>query len=151
MERVLLEKDVTPEMEETAAHIVALERAALDKWFRGDTSGYANLWSQRSFSYFDAVVNRRVDSHATIMDFLQTIEGKLFAESYDFSEPRVQLGSGMAVLTYQLFAKTTLMDMAYNCIEVFQRECDGEWRVIHSTWSCIRPMDVKNWPTSTVV
>ena len=33
--------------------------------------------------------------------------------------------------------------MEYNCIEVFQKETDGEWHVIHSTWSFIRPMDKK--------
>lgn len=31
--------------------------------------------------------------------------------------------------------------MQYNCIEVYQLEA-GEWKVIHSTWSFIRPMDM---------
>lgn len=113
----------------------------LDKWFNGDTSGYEQLWSKRSFTYFDAVVEKRIDDHATIADFLKTIDGKLFADSYDFRNPRVQIGNDMAVLTYQLFAKTTLIDMKYNCIEVYQKEEDGIWRVIHSTWSFIRPME----------
>lgn len=124
-----------------AEHIISLERAALDKWFKGDTSGYEKLWSKRSFSYFDGVVSERIDDHATISAFLKTIEGKLFAESYDFRNPRVQIGQDMAVLTFQLFADTSLIDMAYNCIEVYQKETDGEWHVIHSTWSFIRPMD----------
>lgn len=47
----------------------------------------------------------------------------------------------MAVLTYQLFADTNLINMAYDCIEVFQKEENGKWHVIHSTWSFIRPMD----------
>lgn len=145
------EADAFAEEKGIAEILVQKEKAALDKWFGGDVSGYAELWSKRSFSYFDAVVKKRVDSHAEIEKFLQTIEGKLFADKYDFREPRVQISLEMAVLTYQLFAKSTLMDMAYNCIEVFQREEDGEWRVLHSTWSCIRPMDVKNWPTTTVV
>lgn len=124
-------------------YIIGLEKAALDKWFKGDTSGYENLWSKQSFSYFDAVVTERVDNHATIAEFLKTIEGKLFAESYDSRNPRVQFGKDMAVLTYQLFAKTSLIDMEYNCIEVFQKESNGKWHVIHSTWSFIRPMDKK--------
>lgn len=131
----------TTEEQQLAAHIIRLEKAALDKWFKGDTSGYEQLWSKRSFSYFDAVVTERVDDHATISEFLKTIEGKLFADSYDFRSPRVQFGQDMAVLTYQLFAKTTLIDMEYNCIEVYQKEEDGRWRVIHSTWSFIRPME----------
>jgi len=129
------------EQEALALYIIGLEKAALDKWFNGDTSGYDRLWSRRSFSYFDAVVTERIDNHTEIEGVLATINGKLFADSYDFRNPRVQIGKDMAVLTYQLFAKTTLIDMEYNCIEVYQKEEDGEWHVIHSTWSFIRPMD----------
>lgn len=134
-----------------AEHIIGLERAALDKWFNGDTSSYERLWSERSFTYFDGVVTERIDNHATIAEFLKTIDGKLFADSYDFRNPRVQLGQDMAVLTYQLFAKTTLIDMEYNCIEVYQKEADGEWHVIHSTWSFIRPMDKDFGPAKEIV
>lgn len=141
----------SPEQEALAQHIIGLEKAALDKWFNGDTSGYEQLWSKRSFTYFDAVVTERIDDHATIAEFLKTIDGKLFAESYDFRNPRVQIGQDMAVLTYQLFAKTTLIDMEYNCIEVYQKEADGQWRVIHSTWSFIRPMDKDFTPAKEVV
>lgn len=139
------------EQEALAQHIIGLEKAALDKWFAGDTSGYEQLWSKRSFTYFDAVVKERIDDHATIAEFLKTIDGKLFADSYDFRNPRVQIGQDMAVLTYQLFAKTTLIDMEYNCIEVYQKETDGQWRVIHSTWSFIRPMDKDFTPAKAVV
>ena len=140
-EKTAYEQNYTEEELKLAKHIIGLEKAALDKWFNGDTSGYEQLWSKRSFTYFDAVVEKRVDDHATIAEFLKTIDGKLFADSYDFRNPRVQIGKDMAVLTYQLFAKTTLIDMEYNCIEVYQKEEDGEWRVIHSTWSFIRPME----------
>ena len=124
-----------------ADHIISLEKAALEKWFKGDTSGYAELWSKKNFTYFDGVVSKRVDDYQTISDFLKTIEGKLFADKWDFVDPRVQIGKDMAVLTYQLFSKTSLLDMEYNCIEVFQKEDDGVWRVIHSTWSFIKPME----------
>ena len=126
-----------------AEELIALERSALDKWFNGDTSGYAALWSRRSFTYFDGVVAERVENHETIEAFLKMLDGKLFADSYDFRNPRVQTGNDMAVLTYQLFAKTTLLDMAYNCVEVFQKEDDGVWRVIHSTWSLYKALETK--------
>lgn len=136
------EQQYTTEERALADYIIGLEKAALDKWFKGDTSGYEQLWSKRSFTYFDGVVTERINDHATIAAFLKTIDGKLFADSYDFRSPRVQFGSDMAVLTYQLYADTSLIDMAYNCIEVYQKEADGAWRVIHSTWSFIRPMDM---------
>lgn len=125
-----------------ADHLIGLEKAALDKWFKGDTSGYETLWSTRSFTYFDAVVTERVDDYETIKKFLGSIHGKLFADRFELRSPRVQAVKDMAVLTYQLFAKTNLIDMEYNVVEVFQKEEAG-WHVIHSTWSFIRPMDKK--------
>ncbi|HGF7495810.1 TPA: DUF4440 domain-containing protein [Vibrio cholerae] len=136
------EQNYTTKERELANHLIELEKKALDKWFNGDVSGYLALWSERSFTYFDAVVTERVEDFETITEFLKSINGKLFADSYDFRNPRIQFGKDMAVLTYQLFAKTNLIDMEYNVIEVFQEEPDG-WHVIHSTWSFIRPMDKK--------
>jgi len=131
--------------------IIGLEKVALDKWFKGDTSGYLNLWSQKDFSYFDGAVERRVDSYADIKKLvLKNVEGKLFADKYDFEYPRVQGGEDMAILTYQLYAKTSLIDMKYNCIEVYQKEEDG-WKVIHSTWSFIRPMDMNFGTAKSIV
>lgn len=124
-----------------AEHIIGLEESALAKWFKGDTSGYAKLWSKRSFTYFDAVVTERLDEFGATADLFNKVEGNLLAKSYEIRSPRVQLGLDMAVLTYQLFSKTNLIDMEYNCIEVFQKEEDGEWHVIHSTWSILRPME----------
>ncbi len=139
------------EERQLAEYVISLERAALDKWFNGDTSGYEQLWSKRSFTYFDSVSDKRIDDHETIAQFLKTIDGKLFAKSYDFRVPRVQIGKDMVVLTYQLFADTTLINMAYNCIDVYRKEDNGEWHVIHSTCSFIRPMDYDFNRAKTVV
>jgi len=113
--------------------IIGLEKGALDKWFKGDTSGYLDIWSKDNFSYFDSFKAERIDDYNQIKQFvLANVEGKLFADSYNFKTPRVQASEDMAVLTYQLFADTSLNEMRYNCIEVYQRE-NKDWKVIHST------------------
>lgn len=130
------------EQQKLTEHIISLEKNALDKWLNGDSSGYRNLWSEKNFSYFDSVMEHRIDSHEEISKFVKSaVDGKLYAKDYDFKNPRVQFGEDMAVLTFQLHADTTLIDMHYNCIEIYQKE-DNDWRVIHSTWSFIRPMDM---------
>ncbi|WP_234002801.1 nuclear transport factor 2 family protein [Lactobacillus sp. CBA3605] len=109
------------------------------------------MWSQTNFSYFDGVVEKRIDTYQDVKAaVLANVEGKLFADSYDFLSPRVQAGVDMAVLTYQLFAKTSLNDMRYNCVEVYQKEASG-WKVIQSTWSFIRPMDMDFGQKKTIV
>lgn len=128
--------------QQLAEQIIALEKGALDKWFNGDSSGYIELWSENNFSYFDGVFDHRIDTHEEILAFVKSvIDGKLYAKSYEFENPRVQFGGDMAVLTYQLHADTSLIDMHYNCIEIYQKEGDI-WKVVHSTWSFIRPMDM---------
>lgn len=144
------EQAYTAEQRALADHLIGLEKAALDKWFRGDTSGYRQLWSERSFTYIDGVIEHRVNDYGSVMVFLDGIEGKLYAEHYDFCVPRVQFGADMAVLTYELYADTNLINMRYNCVEVFQKE-GNEWRVIHSTWSFIRPMDMDFGKVKNVV
>jgi len=139
------------ENEALTEKIIGLEKGALDKWFNGDTSGYLDIWSKDNFSYFDSFKAQRIDDYAQIKEFvLANVEGKLFADSYNFKAPRVQANKDMAILTYQLFADTSLNEMRYNCIEVYQRENDA-WKVIHSTWSFIRPMDMTFEPHKTIV
>ncbi|RIY31204.1 hypothetical protein CKF54_07240 [Psittacicella hinzii] len=128
----------TEEQQKIVDHIIKLEKDALDLWFKGDTSGYREIWSQKSFSYYDANTTERIDTYEDICKFLDSVHGKLFADSYDFVDPRVQFGQDIAILTYQLFSKTNLINMQYNVIEIFQKEED-DWKVIHSTWAFIRP------------
>lgn len=144
------------------------ERMPFEKFFRGKHSFLAFYVQGKMFCYFDIdrfdqctikcppkAIEDLETNYQSVMRpynlsprnwifvcFNRDVPGKLFADNYDFRSPRVQFGTDMAVLTYQLFANTTLIDMAYNCIEVYQKEADGEWHVIHSTWSFIRPMDM---------
>lgn len=124
-----------------AEYIIGLEKSALDKFFNGDMSGYRQLWSKQSFTYFDAVVTQRVENFSEMENFLDNLEGNLHANDYQLLSPRVQFGQDTAVLTFQVFAHTNFNDIEYNCVEVFQKGSNGQWYVIHSTWSTIRPMD----------
>ncbi len=147
------EDNYTAEQRKLADEIIALERGALDKFFRGDVSGYLDLWSKDNFTYFDVNCKERIDHHEQIADFMNTqVAGKMFAASYDFHAPRVQFGQDMAVLTYQLFADSTMLDMSYNVIEVFQKS-GGTWKVIHSTWDVVTAFspDVKRPKGTTLV
>ena len=128
------------EEEKLAKYLIGLEEEALKKYFKGDMSGYKELCSKTNFSYFDDNSDKRIDEHKQISDWLdKNLEGKMHAEKYDIVDPRVQFGVDMGILTYQLFADTNFIKMEYNVIEVFQKESDGVWRVIHSTWDKIKP------------
>lgn len=125
---------------EITKQVIKMERAALDKYYAGDMTGYYEIWSHDDFSYFDAGHAQRVDSFAEVKRFMdQNLAGKMHADTYRFESPRVQVHGDTAILTYQLFADTNFINMHYNVVEVFQRNTAGEWKVVHSTWDTIMP------------
>lgn len=139
------EEEYTLEQKELAEALIVMEKDASDKFYKGDTSGYQNLWSKNNFSYFDANTFKRIDTYEEIYDFLMNrVEGKLYAKSWEFLSPRIQFGLDMAVLTYQLHADTNLNSTHYNVIEVYQKDESNSWKVIHSTWAPIRPFAKTN-------
>lgn len=126
--------------EELTKQVIAMEKNALDKYYAGDMTGYYDLWSHEDFSYFDAGHDKCIDDFKEVKDFLDhNIAGKMHADSYKFVAPRVQIHGDTAILTYQLFADTNFINMKYNVIEVFQKNDQGEWKVVHSTWDTITP------------
>lgn len=144
--KAYVEKRYTMEQQKIVEEIIACEKYALDKYFKGDMSGYFEIWSHDNFSYFDAGTKERADTYEEIADHLNAVvAGKMYAESYDYHFPRVQLSEDTAVLTYQLHADTSLIEMHYNVIEVFQKNKQNDWKVIHSTWDLITPFsqDIK--------
>ena len=135
------EEQYTEEQKQLADELIHKEVDALNRFYKGDSSGYRNLWSKDSFSYFDANTSERIDHYVEIYDFLMTrVEGKVNIESYEFLAPRVQFGLDVAVLTYHLpHDDDNPNSKHYNVIEIFQKNSDDEWKVIHSTWEGIDP------------
>ena len=46
--------------EDVAASVIALERAALDRWGKGDPQGYIEIYAPE-LTYFDPVQEKRID------------------------------------------------------------------------------------------
>lgn len=108
------------EEEKLAEKLISMEKTALKKWFTGDSSGYRDLWSKKNFSYFDAVCVNRVDTYDEIAKLAtERVDGKLYAKRYEVRNERVQAAKDMAVLTYPLYCESNLININYNCIEVF--------------------------------
>ena len=122
-----------------------MEKDSWDKWLKGDTSRVRDLCSKESFTYFDFQFPERFEDHATLCKFLAAVDGNLSGEG-GMKNPRVQFGPSkdVGVVTYQFFAKTNVLDCAYNVVQVYQKERDGLWRSIHSTYCFIQPM-TRDW------
>ena len=123
--------------------IIALERAALDRWGSGDPQGYLELYAPE-VTYFDPVQERRVDGAASMQKLYGPIKGMVRVDSYEMMEPRVQQRGDVAVLTFNLVSHARrptgdTITVRWNSTEVYARS-RGKWSIIHSHWSFTKPV-----------
>jgi ketosteroid isomerase-like protein len=118
--------------------IIALERKALDRWGRGDPTGFLEIYA-REITYFDVGTERRLDGHAALTDYYRPLTGKIKIPRYEMIGPKVQRHGDVAVLTYNLRSEGVQPDgkqitVRWNSSSVYAR-MGREWKVIHSHWS----------------
>ena len=124
--------------EETAKTIIiSLERAALNRWSKGDPSGFLEI-SAPDVVYFDPFQERRLDGLGALTGYYESLRGKFQIDRDEFINPKVQLCGDAAVLTYNYVSYSKDGTMRWNCTEVYQRIND-DWRIIQTNWSITQP------------
>jgi ketosteroid isomerase-like protein len=123
--------------------IVAMERAALDRWGAGDPHGYLEIMAP-GVTYFDPVQARRVDGLRAMTDVLVPFTGQIKVDRYEMVDPVVQQHGDAAILTFNLLSYRRTPDGTdyviahWNSTEAYAR-LDGHWRIVHSHWSYVLP------------
>ena len=134
---------------ETAAHtstqigqtIIELERRALERWGKGDPSGFLEI-SADDVVYFDPYQERRLNGIDELRELYESIRGNVQIARFELIDPRVQSVDDMAVLTFNYVAEgTNEVTSRWNCTEVFRRD-EGTWRIIQTHWSFTRPQGI---------
>lgn len=121
-----------------AQMIISMERAALDRWGKGDPWGYTAI-SAEGVTYFDTSTERRVDGLDALKKYYKTFEGKIRIDRYEMIDPKVQVHGNTAVLTFNLIDYETQEDGSlsktlWSSTEVYSR-IEGEWKIVHTHWS----------------
>ncbi|MEW5717908.1 MAG: DUF4440 domain-containing protein, partial [Chloroflexota bacterium] len=127
------EANIVSSEENITATIIALERAALDRWGKGDPSGFLEI-SAPDVVYFDPFVERRLDGLDALMRLYESIRGQVHIDRYELINPHVQLCGDAAVLTFNYISYTGEKQSRWNCTEAYQR-AQGEWHIIQTHWS----------------
>jgi uncharacterized protein (TIGR02246 family) len=123
--------------------VIAVERAALDRWGRGDPDGFLTTYANE-VTYFDPSTAKRLDGLETMKKYIAPFAGKIKVDRYEMLNPLVQRYGDVAVLSYnvQNFARqpdgSEKPTTKWNSTAVFRR-IDGRWRTIHSHWSFTTP------------
>ena len=124
--------------------IIALERAALDRWGRGDPQGYIEIMAPE-VTYFDPSTDKRIDGLPALRAMIEPYTGKIKIDRYEMVNPKVQHHGDVALLTFNLLNYRKLPDgkeqvtLRWNSTETYAR-VGGSWRIIHSHWSFVKPV-----------
>ena len=119
---------------DVVAEIIGLERAALDRWAKGDPGGFLEL-SAPDVVYFDPFVGRRLDGHAALAAHYEPLRGNVDIPRYEIENAHVQLAGDAAVLTFNFTSHGGAEDaVRWNCTEVYGRGESG-WKIIQTHWS----------------
>ena len=115
--------------------ILAMEHAALDRWGRGDPSGFLEI-SAPDVVYFDPVQEVRVDGLPALTELYESFRGQVQLQSYELLNPKVHLlGEVGAVLTFNYRSLSKSGNITrWNCTEVYRRKGE-DWEIIQTHWS----------------
>jgi ketosteroid isomerase-like protein len=126
-----------------AQTIIATERSALERWGKGDPSGYFEIFAPDT-TYFDPTLAKRVDGVDALHALIDPFEGEIHIERAEMIDPRVQQHGDSAVLTFNLISHGAQVgdgrkgDVRWNSTEVYRRIA-GRWMIVHSHWSYTKP------------
>ena len=129
--------------QEAVPDVETMERAALDRWGKGDPQGYLEIMAP-DVTYFDPVQDKRVDGIEAMKKMLAPITGKIKVSRFDMIDPKVQRHGDSALLTFNLVSYVTQPDgkeraiARWNSSELYGR-VNGQWRIVHSHWSYLKP------------
>jgi ketosteroid isomerase-like protein len=132
----------TLDVSATANDLLNLERAALDRWGKGDPAGVLELYAPE-ITYFDPVTASRIDGYSAMEEYYRPWAGKIRIARYEIQNPQIVANDTMALITYNLVNFSLDADghevvaSRWNNTSVYERRRDA-WKQIHSHWSFTR-------------
>ena len=125
-------------VDEVSLQIINMERAALDRWGRGDPDGFLEI-SAPDVAYFDPFLPGRIDGLSALRKYYAELRGQIFIDSNEIVDPEVKVQGEIAILTYCFVSRGGGDEMRWNTTEVYRRGIDG-WRIVHTHWSFTQPV-----------
>ncbi len=136
---------VDTKADDLTAHLIELEREGLERWAKGDPSGFLQLCAPE-VTYFDPFIGERIDGLEQLRAYYGSLAGKISVHGFELLNPEVWVRGEVAVLTfnYVSFSRAGLAgpDGRWNCTEVYART-DEQWKIVQTHWSRTQPRDAK--------
>ncbi len=120
-------------MDTLAEEIIAMEKAVLARWGRGDPAGFLEITAP-DVVYFDPYVASRIDGLEALTAYYQPVWGRTLFDRFELLNPTVQVSGDMTVLTFNYVSYNGEESDHWNCTEVYRRT-NGKWKIIQTHWS----------------
>jgi Calcium/calmodulin dependent protein kinase II association domain len=131
----------TAPVEDVAAKIIAMERAALDRSDKGDAGGFLDI-SAPDVVYQDPSLDKPIEG----VEALKTYYTKFPADgAYRgvMQNAKVQVFGEVAVLSFHYISRAgTAKELIWNATEVY-RKTGSDWRIVNTHWSLTKPLPQK--------
>jgi ketosteroid isomerase-like protein len=129
-----MNQSMVPATDDPTDTIIAMECAALDRWGKGDPSGFLENCAP-DVVYFDPGQEMRIDGRDALGQYYESIRGKVSVKRYELLNPIVQQVGDAAVLTFNYVSYGGSEDAyRWNCTEVY-RYSGERWEIIQTHWS----------------
>jgi CubicO group peptidase (beta-lactamase class C family) len=122
---------------------IAEERAALNRWAKGEPAGYLEVLGPE-ITYFNPFLDHRIDGFAEMSADHQRLAGEVRIDRCEMADPRVQGRRDVAVVSDHVYDSRTLPGGSeeettrWNSTEV-SAWSDGDRRVAHNHWAFLKP------------
>jgi hypothetical protein len=115
--------------------LLALERAALDRWSDGDTVGYTSTMSNDS-TYFDHATPELLRGVEAVRNHVRGFQGTFKIPRYEVMNPALHHSGDLAVLAFNWdpYGPDGRLIMRWNATTVYRRVGD-QWHMIHAQWA----------------
>ena len=118
--------------------ILGLEKTALDRWCKGDPTGFLEI-SATDVVYFDPFLEKRINGLEELTKLYLPLKGQENADHFEMLDPLVQATEKMGVLTFNFKSESDGKVYKWNCTEVYRLEADGTWKICQTHWSLTKP------------
>jgi propanediol dehydratase large subunit len=120
-----------------ATEVLDLERASMDGWLKGDPDPSLAV-ADPKITFIHSVVAQRLEGLDAVRALFEQYRGTPLFDSYEMSDPKVQVAGDVAVVSYVLVRHNGDAVSRWNGTQVYERKANG-WRVIHAHWSAEQP------------
>lgn len=116
--------------QDVSATVMAMERAALDRWSKGDPLGFVEN-SAPDVIVFDPYLDRKINNRDELAQRYETLSGKIANQGYEVVDPQVQEIGSVAILTYIWVIHELDGDKPMNVTAVYRNDA-GRWQIAHA-------------------